>query len=181
MANQDTYETIMSVCVDTLDVSKMKADMQEMERISDEFPADAIVDIGDTERLAGLSMRGMSICDYWIPILMVIAGEIESKRDLVEAKAYLDAESSNGRLTADVRKFAAKADDEYNKLKMLAVRYKSMLESFRKKWTSFEKFHHWMKEVQRSYDYKGGRHINGDEPIYRKQREENIPQSEEKW
>ncbi|HUU87201.1 MAG TPA: hypothetical protein VMX17_05535 [Candidatus Glassbacteria bacterium] len=173
----------MSVDIDSLDDVKLKKDTNEMLNISDELPEDGIIDIGDTERLAGLSMRGMTICDYWVPVMMVIVGEAESKRDIKKAKAYLGATSDGGKMTAEARKQFAEADDDYNKARLAAVRFKSVLEHFKKKWSSFEKFHHWMKDIQRTYDYKGGRHISGEELEFKKEIKEK-PKSkspEEQW
>lgn len=179
---QNIIETLMSVDIDGLDNDKLKIDTNEMKKISNEFPDDGIVDITDTERLAGLSMRGMSICDYWIPIMMVIVGEAEATRDKKRAQAYLNA-GSGTKMTAEAKKQSAEADDDYIDARMDAVRYKSILEFFKKKWSSFEKFHHWMKDVQRTYDYKGGRHISGEELEYKKEntKPENRRRNEESW
>jgi len=185
MTSENIIEVLMSVDIDSLDVDKLTKDTNEMAKISNEFPDDGIVDITDTERLAGLSMRGMTICDYWIPVIMVIFGEIESKRDIRKAKAYLDAKEPGEKMTAEARKQVAEADKEYNDAKMLSVRYKSILEHFKKKWSSFEKFHHWMKDIQKTYDYKGGRHINGEELEFKKaiksDDSEESNSAKEKW
>jgi len=181
MVDKNIIDVLMSVDIDTLDDIKLKKDTNEMLNISDELPEDGIIDIGETERLAGLSMRGIAICDYWIPVMMVIVGEAESKRDIKKAKAYLGATSEDGiKMTAEAKKQVAEADDDYNKARLSAVRFKSVLEHFKKKWSSFEKFHHWMKDIQRTYEYKGGRHISGEELEFKKPNSSK-KSSEEKW
>jgi hypothetical protein len=183
MAEKNIIDVLMSVDIDSLDDVKLKKDTNEMLNVSNELPEDGIIDIGDTERLAGLSMRGMTICDYWIPVMMVIVGESESKRDIKKAKAYLGATPDDGgKMTAEARKQFAEADDNYNEARLAAVRFKSVLEHFKKRWSSFEKFHHWMKDIQRTYDYKGGRHIGGDELEFKREKPSSSKKSpEEQW
>jgi len=185
MTEQNIIEVLMSVDINSLDDIKLKKDTNEMLNVSNELPEDGIIDIGDTERLAGLSMRGMTICDYWIPVMMVIVGEAESKRDIKKAKAYLNAKGGDGeKMTAEAKKQVAEADQDYNTARLAAVRFKSVLEHFKKKWSSFEKFHHWMKDIQRTYDYNGGRHISGEQLGFKKEMQPIISTKEnpeEKW
>jgi len=161
--DKSMIDVLMSIGIDTLDDTKLKTDEAELRRIADEFPEDGLVDIAQYERMAGLCMRGISICDYWVPILMVLVGEVEAKRDRAKAKAYTEAEEPRaGRLTADVRKMMSEGDDEYNRLRMLAERLNAIKTLFDRKSHSFTKFHVFMKDQQKNYLYKGGREISGE-------------------
>lgn len=161
---QNMIELLLTVDNETVDINKLKKDQNELEEISNEFPNDGVVDISQMERLAGLSMRGISICDYWVPVLMVIIGEVNSKRNKAKNDAYINAEEpKSGKLTADLRKCISEADPEYIKLCVVHDRMKAILRHFEDKRDSFKTFHFFMKDQQKAYGYQGGRHINGEE------------------
>lgn len=162
-------EMLLKLNISNHDAIKLQSDIEELDKINNEMPKDGVIDISEAERLAGLCMRGISICDYWIPQFMVFIGELESRRDKAFANAYIEAEGPKvGRLTADVRKQIAEGDDEYNNYKMLVVRYKASKESFSRKSDSLMKFHFFLKDQQKRYDYNGGRHISGEGQTFKK-------------
>ena len=162
--SENMIDLLLTVDNETVDIDKLKKDQDELEEIANEFPNDGIVDISQMERLAGLSMRGISICDYWVPVLMVIIGEVNSKRNKSKNDAYINAEEpKSGKLTADLRKCISEADPEYVKFCVVHDRMKAILRHFEDKRDSFKTFHFFMKDQQKAYGYQGGRHINGEE------------------
>lgn len=161
--NKNMINVLLTVDNETVDIEKLKKDQEELNQIGDEFPHDGIVDISQMERLAGLSMRGISICDYWVPVIMVIIGDLNSKRNKAKNEAYINAEEpKSGKLTADLRKCISEADPEYVSLCMIHDRMKAVLRHFEDKRDSFKTFHFFMKDQQKAYGYQGGRHINGE-------------------
>ena len=179
---QSMIDVLMNIGIDTLDGDKLRVDEAEFQKISNEFPDDGLVDIAQYERMAGLAMRGIAICDYWVPILMVIIGELESKRDIAKAKAYVDAEEPKyGKLTADVRKQMSEANEEYNRVRILTERIRAIKVMFEKKSHSFTKFHVFMKDQQKLYSYKGGREISGDTLKFSSEKPDKKTNGEENW
>jgi hypothetical protein len=163
-------DILLTVSNDTVDINQMKNDDDELHKISQEFPNDGVVDISQMERLAGLSMRGIAICDYWAPIIIVIMGEVNANRNKARNLAYINATDSNGgKLTAEMRKCISESDSDYVRLCVIYDRMKAILRHFEDKRDSFKTFHFFMKDQQKAYGYQSGRHINGEELEYKKQ------------
>jgi len=157
-------DTILSVTHDTIDIDKLKSDETLIDEIALNFPKDGLVNLADLEKLAGTSMYGINICDYWVPILMVIIGDLESKKNKAKSKAYIEAESNNNsKLTAELRKAYSEIDPTYLKISSDLERVKAIKKFFEDKRDSFKTFHFFMKDQQKVYINNGGRNINGDD------------------
>ena len=158
-------DVICNTTKDSIDIVQLREDENELVSINNRFPTDGIIDITDAEVLAGLSMRGITICDYWIPILMVALGDLNSQKNKAKNEAYVNAKSASGeRLTADLRKHISEIDPVYNDLCLKYDRIKSLIRHFEDKRDSFKTFHLFMKDKQKAYNSLGGRHINGEIP-----------------
>jgi hypothetical protein len=182
---QNSINTLLTVTIDTLDQVKLQGDTDNLDKIENEFPHDMVVDVGDAERLSGLALRGISICDYWVPVLTVLIAELEIISAQARAKAFIDAEApKNGKLTADVRKQIAEADPQYTKCRQNVARYEAIQERLKLKSRTFEKVHYSMKDQQKAYNSPiAGRHISGEEPVYKRSHPpiDTKKSGEEKW
>jgi len=162
-SNVNMIDLLLNITKDGIDMAKLRKDEDELNSINKEFPEDGLINIANAERLAGLSMRGITICDYWIPILMVILGSLNSLRNKAKNEAYVNAKAPNGdRVTADLRKHMSEIDPEYNQLSLQYERIKSIIKHFEDKRDAFKTFHFFMKDQQKAYGYLPGRHITGE-------------------
>ncbi len=100
----------------------------ELQTIADSLPKDGVLDINDIQRLQRLCIRGMNICDDWIPRLHVLMTVFEVKRDVAKALAYTNAKPPENskliKLTIDAKKAIAERDEDFNKLKVTVEQIK---------------------------------------------------------
>ena len=156
-------EELFTVNFDSIDIDKLKRDEKDLDKISLQFPKDGVVDMSQLERLAGLSMYGITICDYWVPMLMVVVGDLTSKKNTAKNDAYINVnEPKTGKLTADLRKAISEIDPDYLKYSSSLERVKALLRYFEEKRDSFKTFHFFMKDQQKAYLHNGGRNISGE-------------------
>lgn len=137
-----TTENILKVIdeheLNAVNSSKLSLDLKELNSISNSLPQDNILSADDCLNLERLCLRGMNICDFWLPIIHIVMSENEVLRDSVKSKAYIDAKAGDGRLTAEMRKAYSEADDEYNKQRIIVEKVKAMKSLFEKKRDTFK-------------------------------------------
>ncbi len=112
--------------VEDFDNNSYLKDREEPEKIADSLPSDGVLSEGDCIKLQRLSIRGMNICDFWLPKLHVLMTLYEVKRDQAHANAYLNASTSKEfKMTVEMRKASAEVDQEYSNMKLMVERIKS--------------------------------------------------------
>jgi len=142
----------LSTSVDDFDSESYLKDREELEKIANSLPADGVLVQEDCVKLLRLCIRGMNICDYWLPKLHVLMSLYEVKRDQARADAYLNASSpKEGRLTVEMRKASAEANEEYNKMKLMVERIKSSKTFHEKKKDTLKAAYFMFKDQIASY------------------------------
>ena len=127
-------------------------DRDELEKIANSLPDDGVLDQEDCAKLLRLCIRGMNICDYWLPKLHVLMTLYEVERDQIRADAYLNATGpSEIRLTVEMRKAAAEANGDYNKMKLMVERIKSSKMFHEKKKDTLKSAYFMFKDQLNSY------------------------------
>lgn len=138
--------------VDEFDTESYLKDRSELEKIANSLPADGVLDQQDCVKLLRLCIRGMTICDDWLPKLHVLMTLYEVKRDQARADAYLKAKApDSGRMTVEMRKASAEVDDEYNKMKLMVERLKGSKLFHEKKRDTLKAAYFMFKEQLISY------------------------------
>ena len=111
---------------DDFDQEKYLNEREELQVIADSLPNDGVLDIGNLQKLQRLCIRGMNVCDDWLPRLHVLMTIYEVRRDQYRSAAYINATSPDGgKLTVESRKAAAEGDAEFNKMKIMVEKIKS--------------------------------------------------------
>jgi len=116
----------LSLEPEDFDSSAYLLDRDELEKIANSLPFDGVLDQQDCMRLLRLCIRGMNICDFWLPKLHVLMSLYEVKRDQARADAYLNVDvPKEVKMTVEMRKASAEADETYSKMKLMVERIKS--------------------------------------------------------
>lgn len=98
---------------------------KELDDIANSLPDDGVLDKNDLLRLSRLCIRGMNICDSWLPKLHVLMTLCEVEKDKARAMAYVNAKGKeNEKLTAELRKAISEINEEYNNKKIIAEKIK---------------------------------------------------------
>jgi len=149
----DTMKKLgLSLNVDDFDTDSYLKDREELEKIANSLPADGILVQEDCVKLLRLCVRGMNICDNWIPKLHVLMTLYEVKRDQARAEAYLKASSpTEYKLTVEMRKASAEIDKEYNNMKLMVERIKSSKTFHEKKKDTLKAAYFMFKDQIASY------------------------------
>jgi len=126
-------------------------DRDELEKIANSLPQDGVLDQNDCVKLLRLCIRGMNICDFWLPKLHVLMTLYEVKRDQARADAYLNASPKEIKMTVEMRKASAEVDDEYNKMKLMVERIKSSKVFHEKKKDTLKSAYFMFKDQLTSY------------------------------
>jgi len=101
------------------------SEREELQEIANSLPDDGVLDVNNVIRLQRLCIRGMNICDDWIPRLHVLMTVYEVKRDRARSTAYSEAKTSEGaKLTVEGRKAVAEGDETFNEMKLMVERIK---------------------------------------------------------
>jgi len=136
----DTLEGFIKVIetagLASIDNARLAADLKELNVISDALPKDNVYSMDDCLRLERLCIRGMNICDYWVPIVHIITSEKESERDIIKNNCYITA-GKGEKCTAEMRKAIAESNADYNNVKNLVERVKALKLFFDKKRETF--------------------------------------------
>lgn len=112
----------------------LKSDLDELEKISKSIPKDNVLSQEDCKKLQRMCIRGMNICDDWIPRLHILISEQESERDLAKNKAYVNAKTEDGgKITAEMRKAISELDENYLEIKTGVEKLKGMKFFFEKR------------------------------------------------
>jgi hypothetical protein len=116
----------LSSDVSDFDNESYLKDRLELEKIANSLPSDGVLDYDNCLKLLRLSIRGLNICDEWIPKLHIITTLYEVERDKARADAYINAKlPKEGRITVEMRKASSEVDEEYNKMKLMVEKVKS--------------------------------------------------------
>ncbi len=142
---KDIVEDFSKDDVKAYDHGKFLIDMAELDKIYNSYPKDNVLELDDCTKMQMFSMRGMNICDDWIPIMHVAVSVVESNRDKAKAKAYINAESDS-KMTAEFRKAYSECDEEYNRLKILAEKIKATKIFLEKKRDSFKTAYYFFRD-----------------------------------
>lgn len=161
----DTMKKLgLSLNLDDFNNESYLKDREELEKIANSLPADGILVQEDCVKLLRLCVRGMNICDNWIPKLHVLMSLYEVKRDQARAEAYLNVSSPKDvRLTVEMRKASAEANEEYNNMKLMVERIKSSKTFHEKKKDTLKAAYFMFKDQMTSY--KTSDKINSGESL----------------
>jgi hypothetical protein len=131
---EETFNTIGLVSdLELFDYALFIKERKEIEKISNSLPSDSILDISTINRLMRLIVRGLNICDDWIPKLHVILSYKEIERDKNKANAYINADLSDKKLTVELRKNLSEIDEKYIEAKLIAEKIKASKMFYEKK------------------------------------------------
>jgi hypothetical protein len=154
----------------SVDYIRLKNDHKELEHIADSIPKSNILSQESCLKLERYCIRGMNICDYWLPIIHIMISEQEIIRDQLKNKAYIDAKVDDGKLTLDLRKAIAEVDESYNNARLLVERGKSYKSFFQTKRETLKSSIFMLKDQLSSYKHSdkdsGGEELSYEVPKY---------------
>ncbi len=130
---EETFNKIGLVSdLDIFDYDLFIKERKEIEKISKSLPTDGILDVSTINKLMRFVIRGMNICDDWIPKLHIILSSKEIERDLNRSKAYINI-GEDKKLTVELRKCLSEVDEKYNEAKLMAEKIKASKTFFERK------------------------------------------------
>jgi hypothetical protein len=136
----------------SIESETFQSDVEELEVISKAIPKDNILSQETCKKLQRLCIRGMNICDNWVPRLHIIISEQESERDKAKNIAYVNAKlEDNVKLTAEMRKAISELDATYNEIKNSIEKLKGMKFFFEKRRDTLKSSIYVFKEQMSSY------------------------------
>ncbi len=136
----------------SIESDTFKSDVEELDFISKAIPKDNILSQENCKKLQRLCIRGMNICDNWVPRLHIIISEQESERDKAKNLAYVNAKLEDTvKLTAEMRKAISELDENYNSIKNSIEKLKGMKFFFEKRRDTLKSSIYVFKEQMSSY------------------------------
>lgn len=131
---EDTFNKIGLVSdLDIFDYELFIKERKEIEKISKSLPTDGVLDVSSINKLMRFVIRGMNICDDWIPKLHIILSSKEIERDFNRSNAYINTGSEDKKLTVELRKCLSEVDVKYNESKLMVEKIKASKMFFERK------------------------------------------------
>jgi hypothetical protein len=158
--------------LDIFDYNLFIKERKEIEKISNALPSDSILDVSTIHRLMRLIIRGLNICDNWIPKLHVILSYKEIERDRDKANAYINADLENKKLTVELRKNLSEVDEQYIENKLIVEKIKASKLFFERKRDTFKTSYFMLKAQLDTYSISD-KSNSGEELEYEASTKEN--------
>lgn len=137
--------------------ARLQSDRNELEQISNALPRDGVLSTVDCIKLEWKILRGMNICDFWIPKIHIMTSEKESERDKIRNNAYANASSKDShKLTVEMRKVISELDENLEKAKIEVEKLKAIKLFLEKKRDSFKSALFIFKEQIQSFRSSDG-------------------------
>lgn len=124
-------------------------DLSEVQQVLATLQIETAVDLPQAENMQRMALRAADVLSEYSGKLTKMIGVIESKlnRKHNEIQLNYEAPTAKGKTTADMRKSAAEADPEVEKLSIELAKVKGAMSAVNKKYDLVIKTHHYYKDI----------------------------------